>query len=353
MAKEQDQTQQTEEENAEVVETKEDTTSADKATKTSEDFDKLVDENPEDVEDTPSEDVETKDSKDSEDKDASEADAKDTGKDEDKDSDKGDDKDDDKSKDDDEAKVSDELAKRAIDIGLTEEEIGQFESDEELEKTVKIIEGVVAEEDAVEDKVDSTQTPSQKKTEEDAGIKFENEGDIDPELLKGIRSLEQQNKELRETVDKLASNVQQEQEARQQEQNRQFIKRMDGMVDKLGLDFADVFGKGSLNDLSKRSQAYKNRDAVRGRMYALGMGFQVAKEAVPDEQQLFDLAINSLHGDKVKIVDGLKLGKKTTKHAKSARVSRAATKKTGKLTGDQQAIKRIVEFYRFLNTSED
>lgn len=351
MAKDQNQTQQTEEQNADVVETKEEDTSIDKAVKTNEDFDKKLD--AEGVEETPSEDDDkTKDSKESEDKDKSEADDKGTGEGEAQDSDKDDDTDADKSKTDDETKVSDELSKRAIDLGLTEDEIGQFDSDEELEKTVKIIESVVKEEDAVE-KVDSTQTPDKKKTEEDAGIKFENEGDIDAELLKGIRTLEQQNKELRETVGKLAANVQQEQQTRQQEQQKQFVKRFDGMVDKLGLDFADVFGKGSLDDLSMRSKAYKNRDAVRGRMYALGMGFQVAKETVPDEQKLFDLAINSLHGEKVKIVDGLRLGKKTTKHSKSARVGRAATKKTGKLTGDQKAIKTNLEFDQLIDTSED
>lgn len=357
MAKEQDQTQQTEEENAEVGETKEDTTSTDKAVKTSEDFDKLADENPEDVEDTPSEDDnETKESKDSEDKDASKADDEESGKEADEDSDKDDDEDEDKSVDKtigDETKVSDELAKRATDVGLTKEEIGRFDSDEELEKTVKIIEAVVKEEDAV-DQMDSTQTSDTKKTEEeDTGFKYENEGDIDPEVLKGQRFLEQQNKELREKVDKLESDVQKEQDVRKAENQRQFIKRYDGYIDKLGLDFADVFGKGSLNDLSKRSQAYKNRDALRGRMYALGIGFQTANEDIPDEKQLFDLALTSLHGKKLKTVEGLRSQKKNKDYAKGAKIGRAATKKTGKLTGDQKAIKTNVEFDQLIDTAED
>ena len=338
MAKVQDQTQQTEEDTTEVAETEGTDTSVDKAVKTSKAFDELLDK--EGVEETPP-DTDEDETKETEDKAEEE-----TGE----DSDKGDDK----TKADDETKVSDELAKRAIDLGLTEEEIGQFDSDEELEKTVRIIESVVAEEDAAP-QVESTQTPAKKKTEteEDTGIKFENESDIDPEILKALRTVEQQNKELRETVGKLTSDIQQQQENRQAELQRQFVKRFDGMIDGLGLDFADVFGKGPLDDLSKRSQAYKNRDAVRGRMYALGMGFQAANEPVPDEKQLFDLAINSLHGEKVKRTQGLKLGEKTAKYAKSARVGRASTRKTGKLTGEQKAIQTSLEFDRLIDTSED
>jgi hypothetical protein len=352
MAKEQDQAQQIEEENAESVEMKEEDTSTDKAVETSKKFDELLDK--EGVEETPPDEVE-EDSKKSEDKDKSKAEDKDTGdEDEDKDSDKDDDKDADKTGDD-EPKVSDELAKRAIDLGLTEEEIADFESDEELEKTLNIIESVVKEEDAA-DQSDSAQSTDKKKTkddEEDTGIKFENEDEIDPEILKGIRSLEQQNKDLRKEVDELKTGVQQEQQRRQAESQRQFVKRFDGMVDKLGLDFVDVFGKGSLNDLSKRSKAYKNRDTVRGRMYALGVGFQTAEQPIPDEQQLFDLAINSLYGDKVKTSQGLRVKKAGTKYKKGAQVGRSATKKTGKLTGEQKAIATSKKFDEKIDELED
>ena len=354
MAKEQDQAQQTEDDSADVAEVKEDTTAIDKATDTSEAFDKLIDENPdpEDVEETPPEekDDEKKDSKKPEEKDDTKADDKDAGKDSDK---EGDDKDADKSGDD-ETKVSDELTKRAIDQGFTEEEIEKFNSDTELKKFLDVLEKVVAEEDAVV-QADSTHKPAEKKADaaEDTGIKFENEGDIDPEILKAVRTIEQQNKELRETVGKLAGNVEQEQKARQLEGQRQFVKRFDGYVDKLGIDFADVLGKGKLNDLSKRSQAYKNRDALRGRMYAFGQGFIAAKEAIPDEQKLFDMALNSLHDDKVKRSSGLRLKEKTDKHAKSARVGRASTRKTGKLTGDQKALTTNLAFDELIDTTED
>ena len=355
MAKEQDQTQETEDK-ANVVETKEDTSTPKEAIKTSEDFDKLLDENPEDVEETPPEEKddekkESKDSKKPEDKAKADADDKNAGEDKDEGSDK---KADDKDADD---KAGTELTKRATDLGLTKEEIGQFEDDAALETYVKSVEDVVA---AVEEKeavkqADSAHKPAEKKDDakEDTGIKFENESDIDPEVLKSIRAVEQQNKDLREKVVKLETTFEREQTARQQESQRQFTKRFDGMVDKLGLDFADVFGKGKLNDLNKSSKAYQNRDAIRGRMYAFGQGFIAANEAIPDEQKLFDMALSSLHDDKVKRTSGLRLKEKTDKHAKSARVGRASTKKTGKLTGQQKAVNTSKEFDELIDTTED
>jgi len=348
MAKEQDQTQQTEEDKAVVVETKEDTVSTDKAIETSKDFDKLIDENPESVEETPPEEDdkdESKDSKEPEKKDDTKADDKDTGKVKDEVSEKSDDKA--------TSNVSEELAKRADDVGLSEDEIGQFADEADLEKTVKAIEAVTAKEEAVVQEK-TTQTPAEKKevVKTDTGIKFENEEDIDPEILKAFRSQEQQNKELRESVDKLTANVQAEQQSRQQESQKQFIKRFDGFVDGLGLDFADVLGKGPLNELNETSRAYKNRTAIGARMHAFGKGLVDAGQDLPDEKQLFDLAVNSLHKQKVETSKGLRLGKKTTARSKQ-RLGRAATKKAGSMTGQQKAVATSLAFDEQIDTSED
>lgn len=343
MAKEQDQTQQTEEDTTKTAEVKEDTTAVDKAVKTSEDFDKLVDANPEDVEDTPSEEKDdtSKDSKDSETKDDSKADDKDTGKDDTEDSEK-DNKDTKNATDTGESNISKEVAQKALDSGLSEEEIDQFDSDEELEKFVGIIESVMSEED---EKIDTTQKPDEKKTEDDSVIKFENESEIDPEILKGIRSLEKDNKELREEVRGLVGGMQQQQDAA-------FLKRFDGMVTGLGKEFADTFGIGSTDDLGRRSMAFKNRASIGKRMRAFGRGMVDAKISLPDEQELFDLAVNSLHKKKLETVKGLRLGKKTTARSKQ-RIGRAASKSAGNLTGQQKAVETSRKFDDLIDTTED
>ena len=339
MDEEKDQTQETKDQQTVDVETKEDDTSTKAAVKTSEKFDELID--TEDVEETPSgEDDESKTSKPD----------KSTEKTEDE---TGSEK---KGGEDEvagESKVSKELEKRAIDLGLTEEEVFRFESDTELERTINIIESIASEEDetkAVSQAAAQTAESKDEEGKEDFKFEFANEDNIDPELLNNIKALEKhyqdEVKSLREDVAKMKTGVKQE------EQNR-FIKRFDGMVENLGLEFADIFGKGSLNDLSKRSSAWKSRDKVRGRMYAFAKGLAESGENIPDEQQLFDLAISSLHGKKVKAVEGLRSSKKNATYAKGAHVGRAATKRTGSMTGHQRAVETSKKFDDLIDTTED
>ena len=315
MAKDQDQTQQTEEDQQaeESVETKEEDTSTAKAVETSKKFDEKLDD--EGVEETPPDDKEEKsDKEESEDK--SEAEEKDAGKEKDEDSEKA--------ETETTSKVSKELAKKASDYGLLDEEIATFENDEELQKVIDVLESVMAEDD--EDQAAGAQPPTKKEDETDTGIKFKNEDEIDPEILTALRSLEQSNKELREQLKSVTGNM-------QQQQQQQFLTRFDAMISGLGKDFADVFGIGPTMELGKRSKAYRNRDAVRSRMYAFSKGLVDSGQQLPDEQQLFDLALNSLHKEKVDKVKGLRTKEKTDTHSKRARVQRAATKKTGPLTG--------------------
>ena len=339
MAKDQDQTQdnETQDTNADAAIEKEDTASTDAAVKTSEEFDKLVDENPEDVEETPPEDKDdkSKDSKDSETKDASKAGDKDAGKkDEDEKTDTGTG----------EANISKENVQKALDIGLSEDEISKFEDNAELEKYVGLLESIMSEED---EKIDTTQKTDDTKIEDDKSkIKFEKEDDIDPGILKGIRSLEQQNKELRDKVDGLVGGI-------EQQRNVEFIKRFDSYITGLGKEFADTFGIGSTNDLGKRSMAYKNREAIGKRMRAFGQGMADSGIELPDEQELFDIALTSLHKKKMETVKGLRSSKKSAQYAKGAKLGRSATKKTGKLTGDQKALKTSLAFDELIDTTED
>lgn len=344
MAKEQDQTQQTEEDKAAAVETKEDTSAVDAAVKTSEAFDKLADANPEDVEDTPSKekDDEKKDSKDSKTKDDAKADDKDTGKADDKVVEK-----DTKVADDTgETKIT-ELEQKALDYGLSEEEIGKFEDEAALKEYVDVLEKVMSDdkEDASAQAASDNKADDKKedKKEDDKGTKLDE--DVDPSITKAIEGLKQENKELREKLDTVVGGL-------QKQQQDQFIKRFDGYVKGLGMEFADTFGIGKYNDLGQRSQAYRNRQAVGQRMQAFGKGMVDQGLDLPDEQELFDLAVNSLHKKKVETVKGMRLGTKTTKRSKQ-RLGRSATKKTGKLTGDQKAIETSKKFDDLIDTEED
>lgn len=356
MAKEQDQTEKTtEEKTVDTTETKD--TSLDKAVDASKDFDKLLDE-ADGVEETPPEDTPDKEvkskAKDTKTKTDSKADDKDTGEEEDEVKEKTDDKTKDKAGDKagEESPFSEGLTTRATDIGLTEEEIAQFEDEADLEAMVKKIEDIVGQADEPEPGSQTLAPPDKSKDDkagDDSIVKFKDEADIDPEILANMKAIEKKYndevKALRQEVADMKSGVQKQQQA-------QFIKRFDGMIDKLGLEFVDVFGRGSLNDMGRRSQAFKNRDAVRARMYAFAKGLADSGQDMPDEQTLFDLAVNTLHGKKVNAVKGLRTKTKSDARSKQ-RIGRAAASKDKPLMGDDAAVQTSKDFDALIDSSED
>jgi hypothetical protein len=358
MAKEADQTQETidttevkDEVQAEQKDTKSDENLA-KAVKTSEKFDeKLAEEGVDDDSLPAPKDSKSKKDNQSQTEEETETDVKDSGKVDDEV--KGDEvKDEQTQTEGDELKVSEKLAKEAVDLGLTPEEVAEFENDDELTKTLNIIKSVLADtEDAPAGS--QQQAPPDKKVKEDSvpdALKFENEDEIDPGLLKGIKAMqkhyEEQIKTLSEKVDAMQSNV-------TQERQTQFVKRFDDMVDKLGIEFAEVFGKGSTKDFSKRSMAFKNRDAVRAHMYAYARGLSEAGLPIPDEQALFNVALHSLHGEKVKTIEGLRSSRKADAYAKGSRTGRPATRKAAGLNPMQRAIETSKKFDDLVDTSEN
>jgi len=343
MAKEQNQAQQTEDTTA-AVETKEDTSAMDAAVKTSEDFDKLAD--AEGVEKTPLEgDDKSKDTKDSKTKDDSKADDKDTG---DKEDSKDKEKDTKEADDTGETKIT-ELEQKALDYGLSEEDIEAFEDEAALKEYVDVLDKVMSEdeEDAVAQADSKVKAKADAKVDDtkkdDKGTKLDD--DVDPSIANAIKALADENKELREKLETVVGGLQQQQQS-------QFIKRFDGLIEGLGKEFADTFGVGSYNDLGKRSAAYRNRQAIGRRMQAFGKGLVDQGLELPDEQELFDLAVNSLHKKKVETIKGLRLGKKTTARSKQ-RLGRPATRTTGKLTGDQAAYETSRKFDEQVDTSEN
>lgn len=346
MSKENDQTQDNQEDTTAVVEEQ----VPEAAMKTSEDFDKKLDE--EGVEDTPpsaESDDKSEDTDSADDKDAGQEDT--TGAD-----DKGED---DATEQADEPKVSEAISKRALDIGLTQEEIATFSNDADLEKTVSILESVVSEPDETADAetTGSDTGKADEKAEDESVLKFENEDDIDPELLKNIKSMESHYKDKldkqAEQIDTLSKQVNEIVGQRQSEERQAFVGRFDKMIDDLGLEWADTFGKGKTTELGKRSPAYKARDTVRARMHAFGKGLVDSGQELPEESQLFSLAINSLYGDKAKTIAGARSQQKASAHTKGARVGRAASKKSGKASPHARAVETSRKFDDLIDMSED
>jgi len=254
----------------------------------------------------------------------------------------------------DEPTFSKEILQRAADLGVNPEEISLHKDEDGLRATLDIMDKVVADMNA-EEQDTTTQQPAgtKDKTAEvkDDGFKltFKNEAEIDPELLANIKGMQKhyddQTKALRDELKAVTGNIQQRQQA-------EFMARFDGMVTALGEDFTDTFGTGPSQELSNRTNAARNRVAVRTRMYAFAKGLNDAGERVPDEQQLFDMAVNSLHGQKMKTIAGQRMQDKTTARAKGA-IGRPAPRRTGNLTPIQKATETSKKFDDLINTSED
>lgn len=336
------------------------------AVKTSKDFDAKID--AEGVEDAGDDDLVPAKDKPGDDDSADKKDADDTddskpeGDDKDSADDKDDDQtpaaDDDKSKES-ESKVSDEFRQKGRDVGMTDEEIDEFPDDESIERTIRIFENVIRDDSSEGDvKPGQAQTPAadaskspEKGDDKTPGfdLKFKNEDEIDPEILANMKAMDEHYKgqiqALSERVEGLLGQL-------QQQQVEKFMGRFDEHIEKLGSEFTDVFGKGKTLDLSTRSLGRRNRDTLRKRMYAFAKGLADAGETVPSEDQLFDTALNSLHGKKVMAVQGLR-SQKAMKKRGSQRLGRAATKPTGKATPDERAIETSKKFDDLIDTSED
>ena len=350
--KTEDQTQEVEEtQDVETVETKKDDTSTAAAVKTSTDFDKLLD--AEGVDESPLEEDggETKD--DDKGKDDSKAEDKDSGQEKD-DAEKTDTGKKDAT-DTGESPISKELAQKAIDLGLTEEQVGQLESDNSLAEMVTAIESVTS-----VPTVAATETVAAKAVEskddepkDDSAIKFENEDDIDPELLENIKGMEQRRQSDRKEIEALKQTVNTLVGSIEATARAEFTARFDGMIAEQGIEFADTFGVGSTLKLDAQSKAFQNRNAIRARMVALGTAMSEGGELIPPEKQLFDLAVNSMFKDKVETVKSSRLSKKTAKYKKGGQIGRTSTKRTGSQMGYQRAVETSRNFDDLLDSSED
>lgn len=255
-----------------------------------------------------------------------------------------------------EVKVSKEVAERAIELGLTEEEIADFASDADATKTLNIIQNIVDDEEPpATPQGPDAQTPAEKPAveaaKEDEGFKltFEKEDDVDPEILANLQGMD---KHYKGKVEALSNQVNELLDKLQEQDAGRFMGRFDGMIKELGKDFESEFGTGATKDLSRRGGAKKARIAVRTRIYAFAKGLHDAGENVPSEQQLFDMAVNTLHSKKMKNISGQR-SQEASKTRRKQVIGKPAAGRKGDKTPLQKAYATSAKFDELIDTSED
>ena len=351
MAKDKDQTQENLEEapTPEQVAEQQETEKAEKAAlKVQEDFDKHIDES-DDVEETPLEDDDEQPEGDDKpaDDDDDEIPSEDAG-------------DDDAEGDDDVPEFSPELLKRATDIGLIPEEIAEFKDDADLERSVRIMENIAKDDDKGEQTpiLQGNETPAKKDGDAEkpaadpSELVIENEDELDPSIVRIMKAQHKKNYELEQKLAEQGERLQAEENRLRNERSKEAMARFDKRIEDLGTDFHDTFGKGETLDMSNRSLARQNRNLLGKHMIGLAKGLAAAGLDVPSEDRLFEMAMHNVFQKKVESVQGAALHAKTSKRSRQ-RIGRGATKKTGRLTPRQAAVKVSEDFDELIDAADN
>lgn len=180
--------------------------------------------------------------------------------------------------------LPDELVGRAKEAGLSDEDIESFSSDQ-LEKVLSLVKTETG---------DQQQTDKPKSDYNSEEFKVELDPDIyDPDICKAINSTAEQINGLKTKLNEVTSAL-----AAQSELS--FEKDFESMIATLGDEFSDTLGKGDLEAIGSDSEHFKNRCKVIDEMNAIATGYTQTGKKVPSQKKLFERAVNSVFGDKVK-----------------------------------------------------
>lgn len=80
---------------------------------------------------------------------------------------------------------------------------------------------------------------------------------------------------------------------------REFDNTFDSAISGLGEDYAPIFGKGTVNELDRNSDAFKNRLSVVEEIQLLQAGYEARGQTPPSFDQLLKRAVNGLFPDVV------------------------------------------------------
>lgn len=181
--------------------------------------------------------------------------------------------------------IPDELAKKAKDAGLSDDDIKDF-SPSQLEKVVSLM----PKKEVAEDKEEK----SEEQPKADDEFKIELDEDLyDPDICKAMKSTAEQINALKSQLNEVSAGYKQSQVANAE---RQF----ESMVNSLDDNFNDLLGKGSVHDIGSDSEQFTNRCKVMEEMNAIASGYESTGKQLPKPQELFERAVNAVFGDSIK-----------------------------------------------------
>ena len=311
------------------------------AIKIADDFDKRIDEEGVDDEDTPSE--EKKEDKKGEEKDTAEKVSEEDTTEEDEA---------------DEDILSDDLLTRAVQSGLNLEEAKSFGSSKALETALSHIERVASKNDNTTEKVETKEEGYKPFELKQFELKFENEEDIDPEILESVKGIndhyktqmEAMNTHIAEQLKAVTTQVQSVEGNISNQESLTFEKNFDSMVNEVESDYKTELGKGTGREIAKDSVQMTNRMNVINAMAAINkVRTDGGNKALP-EKEAFNQALTMVFADKAKEITTKKTVSKLTKRSKQAIGTPSGQK--GKLDPYDKAVEASVKFDAKIDSEE-
>jgi molybdopterin converting factor small subunit len=124
-----------------------------------------------------------------------------------------------------------------------------------------------------------------------------------------------------------------------------FVERMDGYFNSLGDEYADLVGKGTIEDLKPDSPQFKTRSDITNAMMALRTGYERNGMPVPRESVLRQRATRMVLGERTQEL-ARKAVAEQARNAQGQFIAKPTHREGQQLTGAEKADKRLDDFYR-------
>jgi len=219
---------------------------------------------------------------------------------------------------------SESLIALAESSGLTKEQIENFSSEKDLVNTLSILGSKTPTE--TEDK--SKETKKDEDKPYNCGL---DPKEYDEKIIATLNKLGEENRQLQKRLANSDAKAAETEKAQQAQYVAERIKWLDSEFAELGEEYEDVFGKGGHDDISQKSETFKNRVAVDDEIDILVYTYKIKGKPLPPAKELFKKAVTVLFSDKTKSVSTKTLTAKMKKRASQAlgRGSGKATPATG------------------------
>jgi hypothetical protein len=137
------------------------------------------------------------------------------------------------------------------------------------------------------------------------------EDEIDPETISVIDEVQAY---LNKTIGPLHARINELESREQTRLKAMEIERFDQRINALGDEWKKEFGQGSTEALSPRTNAGKNRNALKAEIESIRAGREATGQSPLDESVLFNRALGALFSDKFNTIARNELNQKAAAH---------------------------------------